>query len=293
MKKKIIYIFSMIMAFCFCIFSAEEISAQSSSYSSSWEPTPWYLGIKGGVPFGVSTFSSFGKDKLRLGWSGGVYGGYNINLISSIEAFYSTGKISGMSVQDDFGYYLSDDGEFSYTEDTGYSSYNDIYSSATMQRYGLQWNIDIVQLFYLDNEINFKIVLSPSISAVSTKATIKEIEDKNIVFKGENNINTAVGSDLSMGYNLGKHLNAQVYSSFSWVFGDRIDGMPEHLYDDNFILEFGIKCAWTFGKRIKKPIVNSVPDDYKESSIKYNTDRIKKTEPPVFKTNISEKNTKK
>ena len=27
----------------------------------------WYVGIKGGVPFGFSTFSSFGHDKTRLG----------------------------------------------------------------------------------------------------------------------------------------------------------------------------------------------------------------------------------
>ena len=29
----------------------------------------WYVGIKGGVPFGFSTFSSFGHDKTRLGWA--------------------------------------------------------------------------------------------------------------------------------------------------------------------------------------------------------------------------------
>lgn len=28
----------------------------------------WYLGMDGGLPFGLSTFSSFGHDKTHLGW---------------------------------------------------------------------------------------------------------------------------------------------------------------------------------------------------------------------------------
>ncbi|RHC75441.1 hypothetical protein DW830_09725 [Prevotella sp. AM34-19LB] len=36
----------------------------------------WYVGIEGGMPFGFSTFSSFGHDKTHLGWAAGLYGGY-------------------------------------------------------------------------------------------------------------------------------------------------------------------------------------------------------------------------
>ena len=35
----------------------------------------WYVGVEGGIPFGFSTFSSFGHDKTRLGWAAGLYGG--------------------------------------------------------------------------------------------------------------------------------------------------------------------------------------------------------------------------
>lgn len=31
----------------------------------------WYIGIEGGMPFGFSTFSSFGHDKTHLGWAAG------------------------------------------------------------------------------------------------------------------------------------------------------------------------------------------------------------------------------
>ena len=29
----------------------------------------WYVGVEGGMPFGFSTFSSFGHDKTYLGWA--------------------------------------------------------------------------------------------------------------------------------------------------------------------------------------------------------------------------------
>lgn len=44
----------------------------------------WYVGIEGGMPFGFSTFSSFGYDKTHLGWAAGLYGGYRFNSIFSI-----------------------------------------------------------------------------------------------------------------------------------------------------------------------------------------------------------------
>ena len=286
MKNSIINIFSAILFCCFFIFLPWQTSAQSSS---SWEPTPWYLGIKGGIPFGVSTFSSFGKDKMRLGWDAGIYGGYNINLTFSVEAFFMNGKISGMSVQDDFDYWLDKDGEFSFQEYPGVYSYNNIYSTSTIQRYGLQWNIDIVQALYQDEDIHFKLVLSPAVSAISTKPTIKKTDNGETVSGGDRNINICTGSDLSLGYKLNNHVTAQIYSNFSWVFGSRIDGMPTHLYDNNFIMEYGIKLGWTFGKKIKKVKVNSPAPDYEESQINYYNNKIKRIEPSTIVTSIPEK----
>ena len=40
----------------------------------------WYVGVEGGMPFGFSTFSSFGHDKTHLGWAAGLYGGYRFQL---------------------------------------------------------------------------------------------------------------------------------------------------------------------------------------------------------------------
>ena len=32
----------------------------------------WYVGVDGGMPFGFSTFSSFGHDKTHLAWAAGL-----------------------------------------------------------------------------------------------------------------------------------------------------------------------------------------------------------------------------
>ncbi len=58
------------------------------------DPRGWYVGLQGGMPFGVSTFSSFGYDKTRPGWVAGLYGGYRFNNILSAELAAKYGWMS-------------------------------------------------------------------------------------------------------------------------------------------------------------------------------------------------------
>lgn len=59
----------------------------------------WYVGVEGGMPFGFSTFSSFGHDKTHLGWAAGVYGGYRFGSVFSAELSAKYGEMS-LSAQD-------------------------------------------------------------------------------------------------------------------------------------------------------------------------------------------------
>ena len=54
----------------------------------------WYVGTEGGMPFGFSTFSSFGHDKTHLGWAAGIYGGYRFNSIFSAELSAMYGEMN-------------------------------------------------------------------------------------------------------------------------------------------------------------------------------------------------------
>lgn len=64
-----------------------------SSFTNTWAQQPsdsssnnWYIGLRTGMPFDMSTFSSFGADKTRAGFTGGLYGGYQFNSILALEA---------------------------------------------------------------------------------------------------------------------------------------------------------------------------------------------------------------
>ena len=59
----------------------------------------WYVGVEGGMPFGFSTFSSFGHDKTQLGWAAGLYGGYRFNSLFSAELSAKYGEMN-LSAQD-------------------------------------------------------------------------------------------------------------------------------------------------------------------------------------------------
>ena len=43
------------------------------------QATLWYAGIQGGMPFGISQFSSFSAGKAHAGYAIGLHGGYRFN----------------------------------------------------------------------------------------------------------------------------------------------------------------------------------------------------------------------
>ena len=76
-KRLLVAILAFILPFSF---ARAEVKEDGKTGSQGW-----YAGIEGGMPFGFSTFSSFGHDKTHLGWAAGLYGGYRFNSIFSAE----------------------------------------------------------------------------------------------------------------------------------------------------------------------------------------------------------------
>ena len=100
----------------------------------------WYVGVEGGMPFGFSTFSSFGHDKTHLGWAAGLYGGYRFNSIFSAELSAKYGEVN-MSAQDccvERNYWLGSDGVRYKAGVLGMDSweYANLKSHVRMGRYG-------------------------------------------------------------------------------------------------------------------------------------------------------------
>lgn len=218
----------------------------------------WYVGVEGGMPFGFSTFSSFGHDKTHLGWAAGLYGGYRFNSIFSAELSAKYGEVN-MSAQDccvERNYWLGSDGVLYKAGVLGMDSweYANLKSHVRMGRYGARVNVNLLGLFHKTANSRWNLAVSPHIYAVTTKADIQTIADDAKVMKGSANWHLGYGADLQVGYQLTSCLKLGIYSGLTRLTGERMDGMPEHLHKNNFVWESGIRLGINFAKAKKKNV---------------------------------------
>lgn len=218
----------------------------------------WYVGVEGGMPFGFSTFSSFGHDKTHLGWAAGLYGGYRFNSIFSAELSAKYGEVN-MSAQDcciERNYWLGSDGVLYKAGVLGMDSweYANLKSHVRMGRYGARVNVHLLGLFHKTANSRWDLAVSPHIYAVTTKADIQTIADDVKVMKGSTNWHLGYGADLQVGYQLTSCLKLGIYSGLTRLTGERMDAMPEHLHKNNFVWESGIRLGISFAKAKKKNV---------------------------------------
>lgn len=94
----------------------------------------WYGGIEGGVPFGMSSFSSFGADKTRAGYALGLFGGYRFTSVLSAECSAKWGK-TNLAARDccaEGGYWLG-------TDRMTYHAPWPVWTEPTMPAQRLRW----------------------------------------------------------------------------------------------------------------------------------------------------------
>ncbi len=223
----------------------------------------WFVGVQGGMPFGVSTFSSFGADKTRMGWSAGVYGGYRFNEILSLEATAKWDQIN-LSAQDcciDHNLWLGDDGVHYNAPvlDMNGWGYDNLKSNVFMQHYGFQLNVNILGFFNATKQSRWTLEVSPLLAAVGTKSTVNAISDGAEVIKDNNKWHLGVGGNLQAGFQATKHLNIGVYSGLTYLTGKSMDGMPEYRHEANYVWESGIKIGIKFGAKSSKVVPIDVP----------------------------------
>lgn len=216
----------------------------------------WYVGVEGGMPFGFSTFSSFGHDKTHLGWAAGLYGGYRFNSIFSAELSAKYGEMN-LSAQDccvERNYWLGSDGVPYKAGVLGMDSweYANLKSHVRMGRYGARVNINLLGLFHQTANSRWDLAVSPHIYAVTTKADIQTIADDAKVMKGSTNWHLGYGADLQVGYQLTSCLKLGIYSGLTRLTGERMDGMPEHLHKNNFVWESGVRLGINLSKKKNK-----------------------------------------
>lgn len=224
----------------------------------------WYVGIEGGMPFGFSTFSSFGHDKTHLGWAAGLYGGYRFNSIFSAELSAKYGEMN-LSAQDccvERNYWLGSDGMLYNAGVLGMDSweYANLKSHVRMGWYGARVNVNLLGLFHKTANSRWDLAVSPHIYAVTAKADIQTIAEDAKVMKGSTNWHLGYGADLQVGYQLTSCLKLGIYSGLTRLTGERMDGMPEYLHKNNFVWESGVRLGINLSKKKNKVVETpSVP----------------------------------
>lgn len=254
---------------CFLLCASLSVMAQEKVGGAGMHPAErgWYMGVQGGIPFGIITFSSFGADKTRAGVSAGVYSGYRFNPVLSAELSMKWCKtvLSARECCAASGYWLGADGTRYYAPvaDMEGWDYAGLKSSVGMQRYGVRLNVNLLGFFNRTRQSRWTLELSPELAAVGTRVTLKTIAEDTEVRKGTTNWHLGAGGNLQAGYALTKNLNVGIYSGITWLSGSCMDGIPEHLHTANYIWESGVRIGWMFGKggaRRQKPVQRAVPE---------------------------------
>ena len=260
----------------------------------------WYVGIEGGMPFGFSTFSSFGHNKTYLGWAAGLYGGYRFNSIFSAELSAKYGEMN-LSAQDccvERNYWLGSDGVLYKAGVLGMDSweYANLKSHVRMGRYGARVNVHLLGLFHKTANSRWDLAVSPHIYAVTTKADIQTIADDAKVMKGSANWHLGYGADLQVGYQLTSCLKLGIYSGLTRLTGERMDGMPEHLHKNNFVWESGIRLGISFSKKKNKIVETpSVPQTevlHQDTILSENVNQKEKETVDKAETKVAEQDIK-
>lgn len=259
----------------------------------------WYIGVEGGMPFGFSTFSSFGHDKTHLGWATGLYGGYRFNSIFSAELSAKYGEMN-LSAQDccvERNYWLGSNGILYNAGVLGMDSweYANLKSHVKMGQYGARVNINLLGLFHQTANSRWDLAVSPHIYMVTTKADVQTLADDAKVMKGSTNCHFGYGADLQVGYQLTSCLNLGIYSGLTRLTGERMDGMPEHLHKNNFVWESGVRLGIYLSKKKnkiaetpsvpQKEVLQQEPTSSEEVNLKETVD---KAETKVVEQDIKE-----
>ena len=227
----------------------------------------WYAGLRGGLSAGTSTFVSAAADKYRPGWSAGFFGGYRFSSVFSLEGVLKWGQVTlGIRKGDvDANYWLGRDLVRYHAPVIGIEgwNYNDLKSRVNVRSFGLQGNIDLLEIFRSGN-CRWRMELSPLVSVVRTKADFMVISDNKTVMGLESQWHIGWGGEAQIGYRVSEHWGIGIYSGFMQLAGKRLDRIPEQGYKTNLLREGGLKLTYAFGKKAGrtealKPVAPGMP----------------------------------
>ena len=246
MKKKA---FTLLLLMAFMAAGVPSAFAQTGNRS---DERGWYAGLSGGTSFGQATFRSITESKTHVGAQVGIFGGYQLSRLISVEALATLGSQKLTSLDCD-PYWLSTGGERTFVPVMGQQGhyYRDLEAKTRWMRLGVQANFDVLPLI-TNLATRWSVNLSPQVSAVSTRtkhlATGYESEFSRQWHLG-------LGGQAAVGYRVAQYVGLQLYGGITCLTGDRFDNIPKYEHKSNLIYEAGLKVAFHFGKKKPAPVV--------------------------------------
>lgn len=212
----------------------------------------WYLGAEGGVPFAVSTFSSFADGRTYAGWQAGVFAGYAFSRTVSLEAqaAWSRPGLGARECCTESGYWLGSDGRRYYAPVSGMRGwdYRSLKSRVTVQSYGLQLNADVLPWLGASPRSRWRLEISPRLAAVGTKARLYERSTGRQAKSLPTRWRMGAGFRLQGSCAVTGRLRLGAYTGMTFLTGGGLDGMPRHAHSSNYLWESGVRLSFHFGK---------------------------------------------
>ena len=250
MKKKA---FTLLLLMAFMAAGVPSAFAQTGSRG---DERGWYAGLSGGTSFGQATFRSITESKTHVGAQVGIFGGYQLSRLLSVEALATLGSQKLTSL-DCCPFWLSTSGEFTFAPVLGQQGhyYRDLEAKTRWMRFGLQANFDVLSLI-TKPATRWSVNLSPQVSAVSTRT-------KHLATGYDHDFDhqwhLGLGGQAAVGYRFTPNIGLQLYGGITCLTGDRFDNIPKYEHKSNLIYEAGLKLAYHFNKKDKAAPVVDVP----------------------------------
>lgn len=248
---------------CFAVLAMSFLAVSAQERNNHSVNQGWYAGLRGEVPTGICTFSSFGSGGNGFGWGGGVYAGRMFGDVLSAEISAGMGHV-GLSARDccvERGYWLGSD-RVRYNApvvDLKGWDYDDLESSVSVMKFDARLNVNVLGLIAgpagrASSLSRWAVEVSPVLAATCSKADIKAwVDDDNSarirksVIKEDSKWNFGAGGCLQARFSVTERMDVAVFSELLTLVGGRYDGIPKHQHGTNLLWNNGFKAAWTFG----------------------------------------------
>ena len=190
----------------------------------------WSIGVNIGMPFYAGDFRSVSRGNNN--WAGymcGLQGCYQFNPIfgALLSVDYGSNRAGSQRYEDDF--VLLPNGNTYYNVDfpEGGSYYKDLYSSVHSWNFGLNAEVNLLNLFRRsDGDRRWAVVLAPGIYLQKFSSSVKNrSDDEQFADKLDNKVNLGLGGDLAVRYRINHNFDVQLKGGMIWINNQDFDGI--------------------------------------------------------------------